>query len=180
MNSPTVLVGLFFFYLSLRQPLPNPPRFLAYHTLKPEMVDVSHVRPPRGTAWIPVPRFIIMQKLFSTLLLVIVLANACTTITVEPDAPIPTVSYQQDIAPIIASNCGQSGCHGTESTEKFNLLSFAALSKLVEPNQPHKSELYNVIRIYDNGAMPPPPNAPLSDVQIGQIYVWILQGATNN
>lgn len=121
-----------------------------------------------------------MYKPLTSTLLLIGLAFSCTTITVEPDAPIPTVSYKNDIAPIIAANCAQSGCHGTEQTEKFNLLSYASLSRLVTPNKPHNSKLYNVIRLYDSGAMPPSTQAPLSDVQIAQIYVWILQGATEN
>jgi len=120
-----------------------------------------------------------MYKLLSIAAL-IWLSTSCTTITVDPDAVIPTVSYKNDIAPIIAANCGQSGCHGTERTEKFNLLSYPALSRLVTANQPHSSQLYDVIRRYDSNAMPPSPNNPLSDVQIGQIYVWILQGATEN
>jgi hypothetical protein len=120
-----------------------------------------------------------MNKLLSIAAL-IWLSASCTTITVDPEAVIPTVSYKNDVAPIIAANCGQSGCHGTDRTEQFNLLSYSALSKLATPNEPHNSDLYNVIRKYDAGAMPPSPNNPLSDVQIGQIYVWILQGATDN
>ena len=120
-----------------------------------------------------------MRNLFATALL-LGLASSCTT-TVQPDVAIPTVSYQHDIAPIIAANCAQSGCHGSERTEKFNLLSYTALSRLVTPNQPHNSELYEVIRLYSGEkAMPPSPNEPLTDSQIGQIYVWILQGATEN
>ena len=121
-----------------------------------------------------------MYKFPAMLLLMLGGLVSCNTITVTPDNPVPNVSYQNDIAPIIAANCGQSGCHGAENTEKFNLLSYSKLSRLVEPNQPHKSELYNVIRLYGGGAMPPEPNLPLSDVQITQIYVWILQGATDN
>ena len=113
--------------------------------------------------------------------LLVALISACTTISVEPTADIPTVSYKNDIAPIIVSNCAQSGCHGAERTEKFNLLSYAQLARLVEPNKPHSSELYKVIRLYSGEeAMPPKPNLPLTDAQIGQIYVWILQGATDN
>jgi len=120
-----------------------------------------------------------MHKLLAISLLLVGAATSCTT-TVTPEATIPTVSYQQDVAPIIAANCGQSGCHGSERTEKFNLLSYERLSKLVVPNNPHSSELYSVIRLYEGNVMPPKPNNPLSDTQIGQIYVWILQGATNN
>ncbi len=121
-----------------------------------------------------------MRTLFVTALLTMGLVSSCTT-TVQPDAAIPTVSYQQDIAPIIAANCAQSGCHGAERTESFNLLSYAALSRLVVPDKPHSSQLYEVIRLYSGEkAMPPSPNEPLTDTQIGQIYVWILQGATEN
>lgn len=108
------------------------------------------------------------------------LFGACYSIQVDPDNPVPTVGYEQDIAPIIAANCGQSGCHGPERTHKFNLLSHSSLYELVTPYKPHDSELYNVIRLYSGGVMPPKPNDPLSDEQIGKIYVWILQGATDN
>ncbi len=121
-----------------------------------------------------------MHKLLVMTGLLVGLSSSCTTITVDPDAPVPTVSYKNDIAPIIAANCGQSGCHGNDNPEKFDLLSYQALSRLVEPNKPHNSQLYNVVRLYGPGAMPQAPNDPLSDVQITQIYVWILQGATDN
>ncbi len=120
-----------------------------------------------------------MYKLFIPSLLLLGLVYSCTT-TVEPDAPIPTVSYKTDIAPIIAANCGQDNCHGSVDPEKFNLLSYPSLSRLVKANSPHQSELYNVIRLYDIGEMPPKPNQPLTDEQIAQIYVWILQGASDN
>jgi len=120
-----------------------------------------------------------MNKLLIALLFT-GLAVACTTV-MEPTADIPTVSYKNDIAPIIASNCAQSGCHGAERTEQFNLLSYAELAKLTVPDKPRQSSLYEVIRLYSGEkAMPPKPAEPLSDAQIGQIYIWILQGATNN
>ena len=121
-----------------------------------------------------------MHKLLSLVLLLSGLLSSCTTITVEPDTPVPTVSYKNDIAPIIAANCAQSGCHGTDRPEKFSLLSYSELSQLVTSNKPHSSRLYNVIRLYEGGAMPPKPYESLSDAQITQIYVWILQGATDN
>ena len=119
-----------------------------------------------------------MHKLLAIVLL-IGLTYSCTTL-VQSDAAIPTVSYQKDIAPIILANCGQSNCHGSDNTRRFNLLSYSELSRLVVPNQPHNSRLYNVIRLYDDNAMPPKSYDPLSDTQIGQIYIWILQGATEN
>ncbi len=121
-----------------------------------------------------------MRKLRVIALLLPGMLSACTTIMVDPTADIPTVSYRTEVAPIIAANCAQSGCHGATDSRKFNLGSYSALSGLVEPTKPHNSELYSVIREYGPSAMPPAPNKPLSDEQIGQIYVWILQGALDN
>ena len=120
-----------------------------------------------------------MQKLFFLLLLCSGLFFACTT-SVELDPAVPTVSYSKDIAPIIAGNCAQRGCHGTENPRKFSLTSYGELSRLTTAGKPHGSELYNVIRTYGDGAMPPSPNNALTDNQIGLIYVWILQGANDN
>jgi len=146
--------------------------------------DIAHVQiesssPPLLPQSAAYPNIIFMLKLLLSALLLIGVVYSCTT-TVEPDATIPTVSYLKDIAPIIAANCAQPGCHGAERTEKFNLLSYSELSRLVTPNKPHNSELYNVIRLYEGGVMPPQPNDPLTDFQIAQIYVWILQGASDN
>ena len=120
-----------------------------------------------------------MPKLLLLTLLLLSLVASCTTQTAL-DSTVPTVSYTNDIAPIIAANCAQPGCHGSERPEKFSLLDYVELASLVTPYKPHSSELYQVIRLYEGDAMPPAPNAPLSDAQIAQIYVWILQGAPFN
>lgn len=121
-----------------------------------------------------------MHKFFLTALLA-ACGWSCTKVVDATDVDVPTISYQNDIAPLIAANCTQSGCHGDVQTEEFNLLSYGAVNRLVSPGKPHSSELYEVIRLYSGEkAMPPKPNQPLSDYQIGQIYVWILQGALDN
>ena len=109
---------------------------------------------------------------------------ACTTQQVDPTADIPTQSYQTDVAPIISANCAlASGCHGAGSGEQAPLLTYTDLMQYcdVKAGKPHDSKLYRVIRqLSGESAMPPKPNASLSDEQIAIIYVWILQGARNN
>lgn len=121
----------------------------------------------------------VMPKLLLLTLLTFSLLASCTTKT-ELDSSVPTVSYANDIAPIIAANCGQPGCHGSKHPEKFSLIDYVELARIVTPYKPNSSELYQVIRLYEGNVMPPSPNNPLTDTQIAQIYVWILQGAPLN
>lgn len=101
---------------------------------------------------------------------------------VDPSVDIPAMSYQSDIAPIINGNCAIPGCHAT-GDEEFPLETYDDVIHYcdVQAGKPHSSRLYKVIRKYIGGsAMPPKPNAPLTDEQIAMIYVWILQGAKDN
>lgn len=109
--------------------------------------------------------------------------SSCITQQVDPTADLPTISYQTDISPIISSNCASVGCHvGGSGGELFPLTTYDEVVRYcgVKAGKPHDSQLYNIIRLYTGGAMPPSPNDPLSDEQIASIYVWILQGANNN
>ncbi len=108
-------------------------------------------------------------------------AAACTTSIVPSDPDIPVVSYQADITPILSANCNLAdGCHGSGSGE-FPLVTHADVLRYVQPGDPYNSPIYDVIRRYTGEkAMPPKPSDPLTDTQIAQIYVWILQGAADN
>lgn len=122
-------------------------------------------------------RFILFQ-----LLLTAVVLSSCSVQQVDPTADIPTLSFQQDISPIISANCALSGCHDGNGQEHA-LLSYEDVLSYgeVTPSKPHDSKIYEVIRLYSGEeAMPPAPNQALSDQQIGAIYVWILQGAHDN
>jgi len=135
--------------------------------------------------------------LFSATLLLVVLINnsSCKHYPFEdvPDSDTPqndttnipcdpeVVYFDQQILPILISNCAISGCHDQESQEDGVILdSYSAVMSTAEvvPFQPGESELYEVLVEDDpEDAMPQPPVQPLSQVQIQLIETWIAQGA---
>ncbi len=123
-----------------------------------------------------------IARSIQTILLLATLGFAACVTEVEPTADIPPVGYQRDIAPLISANCAVPACHDG-SGEEESLIGYDNLMKHggVRPGDAHGSELYEVVRLYiGERAMPPAPYPPLSDEQIGLIYIWILQGAKNN
>lgn len=101
----------------------------------------------------------------------------------DPDS----VYFEQDILPLLVSNCAMSGCHDVASHEDGIILNsydhvlFGDDDNLVVPGNPNASELIEVITEDDpDKIMPPPPDNPLSSSQIELIYAWISQGASNN
>ena len=101
-------------------------------------------------------------------------------ITCDPD----TVYFENDIFPIIQSNCTFSDCHGNGSAQDgVDLTSYASIISTadVRPFNLDGSDLYEVITDTDlDKRMPYMPNDPLSDAQIAMIAKWINQGALNN
>ena len=98
----------------------------------------------------------------------------------DPDS----IYFEQQILPILVSNCTQSGCHNVASaadgvvlTNYNNLIN----SNIVTPGNPGNSDLYEVLVETDpDKVMPPPGENPLSPSQISLIQTWIQQGAQNN
>ena len=89
------------------------------------------------------------------------------------------IYFQQQVLPILVSNCAKSGCHDNAShKEGIILTSYNSTIQTgrVRPGQPNESELYKKIA---NGEMPPAGNTPLTPAQKNLIYDWILQGAKN-
>ncbi len=95
---------------------------------------------------------------------------------------IPEVKYSTDIAPIISSNCTFSGCHGSASTESFDLLSYEhVIAAGIKSGKPNTSKLYQSLKSYNTEKMmPKKPYNYLTEKQIQLIYLWIGQGAKNN
>jgi uncharacterized membrane protein len=95
----------------------------------------------------------------------------------------PEVSFANDIQPIITSNCTMSGCHGSENTSEFTLLSYNDVinNGEIRAKHPAESDLYEKITdTNQDDIMPPPPYQPLSQEQIALIEKWIKEGAKNN
>ena len=110
---------------------------------------------------------------------VFILATSCKH---EPAPPvidensIPLgICFQDDILPLVQSNCAKSGCHA--GNEDPDLSNYNNILKQIKPGDPQNSRLYK----YAIGSeMPPPPNIPLNLEQVTLIYGWIKQGALNN
>jgi hypothetical protein len=94
-----------------------------------------------------------------------------------------TVYFENDIMPILTSNCGMAGCHGNGSHENdVNVSSYADIlnSRLVIPRRPDKSKIIEVITASGSKVMPPSPRVKVSADAISKIETWIRQGAKNN
>ena len=93
------------------------------------------------------------------------------------------VYFQQQVLPILVSNCAMSGCHD-DATHKEGVV-LTSYQKVmatggVRPGNVSGSELYKVITDTDPGdRMPQSPQNPLTAAQIQIISRWIQQGADN-
>ncbi len=98
----------------------------------------------------------------------------------DPD----TVYFQNDVLPLLISNCSTSGCHDAQSaTEGVVLTDYSSViaSGKVKAGNADDSKLFEKITEDDpEDRMPPQPADPLSDEQIEIIRKWIQQGAKNN
>ncbi len=76
------------------------------------------------------------------------------------------VSYKNDVAPIISSNCAFSGCHGADTLKpKFTLTSYENIvAHGIIAGNPSGSKLYNRITTLDeNKMMPKRPYSALTE-----------------
>jgi hypothetical protein len=98
-----------------------------------------------------------------------------------------SVSFKQDVAPILVANC--VGCHTQGrpglTRGKLDLTTFAKLmqgtpkEKVITPGKPDDSHLVLRVRGEETPRMPPPGgnNNGLADETIGRIEQWIKAGA---
>ena len=93
------------------------------------------------------------------------------------------IYFQQQILPILISNCAMSGCHDAASHQDGVVLTTyesVMATADVRPGRPDDSDLYEMITETDpDDRMPPPPRTPLSATQILMVRQWIEQGALN-
>lgn len=106
--------------------------------------------------------------------------NTGTGILCDPDS----VYFQNQILPILVSNCTESGCHneidrqdGVVLTSYQNLL--ATVEHVTDNNQ-DENKLMEVLLEDDPEDRMPYNKAPLPQAQINLITAWIQQGAKNN
>lgn len=92
-----------------------------------------------------------------------------------------TVYFQQEVLPILISNCTQSGCHDVvTASDGVVLMDYASVMATadVRAGNPDGSDLYEVLVEDDpDKRMPQPPNPALSAQEISLIRNWIQQGA---
>jgi hypothetical protein len=95
----------------------------------------------------------------------------------DPDGPPQAVSFKLDIAPMLNTKCGLSGCHVSGAHKPYMTLdvSYVELANGAYVNTvvPKSSELYLQI----NGGMSEYIPSP-KDKQ--KVYDWIRNGAPNN
>lgn len=93
------------------------------------------------------------------------------------------VYFENDVLPILVSNCAKSGCHDVTSHQEgivLNNYNNVMQTADVKPFDLDGGDLYEVITENDpDKRMPQPPNAPLTQAQIQIIAKWINQGAQN-
>lgn len=103
-------------------------------------------------------------------------AAAMTEATAADGSMEVTVSFSQDVWPIIEENA--LAAHGGKGG--VFLESYDDIMNYVVPGDPENSMLYRVLIGDGVPRMPPPPEAALADEMIQTIYDWIDQGALNN
>jgi hypothetical protein len=122
-----------------------------------------------------------MRKVFPIVIAILIFFGSCKHSPKLDNAPI--VSFKNDIQPIFSGNCMQSGCHGGttggEDGEAFPLDSYSSVFEHVKPGNADNSSIYKAIT-GRGGSRLMPPNAPLPDNEIQEIYLWIEEGAQNN
>ena len=82
-----------------------------------------------------------------------------------------TVSFQDEIADIITTNCAIPGCHNGDLGASRDWTDFSALQRSAQ-----------AVRSRTGARTMPPANSgiTLTDAQIGAIACWVEQGAQNN
>ncbi len=119
----------------------------------------------------------------------------CNTQYVASDYPASTVSFQNDILPILSANgCSSEFCHGNTDSPPSNFIVLDAVNILGPGNQAAQLETCNVERgnpdesyiikklmgTAEIGERMPFGGNPIATDHLNTIRQWILEGAPNN
>lgn len=100
-----------------------------------------------------------------------------TGVPCSPD----TVYFQNQVLPLVISQCAKSGCHDAIShKEGVVLTDYSHVMSIVKAFKPTNSKLYTVLSKTGDERMPPPPDPAFTTDQKNLIKKWIEQGALNN
>lgn len=117
--------------------------------------------------------------------LCILLAAGCKHEPAVPGCCDPSVvCFEQQILPILISNCAVPGCHNvpTDDNDDIQITSYESLmnSDIIELDDPFDSDFWEAITDDDpDDRMPRPPQNPLTQAQLDLIAEWLRQGARN-
>ena len=101
--------------------------------------------------------------------------------TLATSPAVTTVSFENDILPILTARCAFAGCHVAGGPDNIDFSTYQTLKKggedgpVVIPGNPDESDIIEEIV---SGRMPP-GGPPLTDAQIQLFIDWINEGATN-
>jgi len=110
--------------------------------------------------------------------------NPIDTSQVTNNCNSDTAYFENDVLPILISNCAKSGCHDAASHQDgVTLTDYNSIINTgdIRPGRPGNSKVFEMITETDpDKRMPPPGNTPLSQAEIDIIQKWIVQGALKN
>lgn len=109
------------------------------------------------------------------------------------------VYFQQQILPILQSNCAKSGCH-TEKDHKHGVIlnNYENVMRTIEfeeeddddddghhrgrsrEREHDRNSDNDLVKVLQRNKMPPYPHKPLTTAQKNLIYQWVEQGMQNN
>jgi hypothetical protein len=101
----------------------------------------------------------------------------------------PTVSFANDVMPVLKQNCSECHLAGGKGTEKSgfavdsydSVMSGTRLGPMVVPGDPLSSNLYRMVAgEVDKSIRMPHQKAALSPDQVAVIQTWIAEGALDN
>jgi hypothetical protein len=127
-------------------------------------------------------------KYISVVAIAMLLSTGCYKVAtyVPPDtgtAVTKTVSFENDIQPVLTANCALSGCHAAgghvPNLSKGNAYTSLTSGGFIDKSNPASSIVYKRLTGALTPAMPLGANSNPSNIN-GLMLAWITQGSKNN